>query len=157
MQVMLSRRALCASLVLLPLAASAQQGLQTFDRTKLDIETKAGKYSFDIELALTPEQQAQGLMYRQKLATDAGMLFLYDHEQPLLMWMANTFIPLDMLFIAADGKIVNIAERTVPHSTVTIGSGALAQAVLELNGGTSARLGIGVGDRVVYAAFTLRR
>ncbi|MSO70859.1 MAG: DUF192 domain-containing protein [Alphaproteobacteria bacterium] len=154
---MLSRRALCASLVLLPLAASAQQGLQTFDRTKLDIETKAGKYSFDIELALTPEQQAQGLMYRQKLATDAGMLFLYDHEQPLLMWMANTFIPLDMLFIAADGKIVNIAERTVPHSTVTIGSGALAQAVLELNGGTSARLGIGVGDRVVYAAFTLRR
>jgi len=153
----LSRRAFAALALTLPLAAAAQQGLQRFDRTALEIEAKSGKHRFDIELALTPEQQSQGLMYRQRLAADAGMLFLYDSEQPLLMWMANTFIPLDMVFIGADGRIRKIAERTIPHSTATIGSDGPALAVLELNGGTAARLGIGVGDRVLYSAFAARK
>jgi uncharacterized membrane protein (UPF0127 family) len=153
----LSRRAFAVLALTLPLAAVAQQGLQSFDRAVLEIETKAGRHRFDIELALTPDQQSQGLMYRQRLAADAGMLFLYDSEQPLLMWMANTFIPLDMVFIAADGRIRKIAERTIPHSTATIGSDGPALAVLELNGGTAARLGIGVGDRVLYSAFGARK
>ncbi len=149
----LSRRAFGLMVALLPVAASAQQGLQTFERASLEIETKSGKHRFAIELALTSEQQAQGLMYRQRLAPDAGMLFLYNAEQPIAMWMANTFVPLDMLFIGGDGRIRHIAERTVPHSTAVIGSGGPALAVLEVNGGTASRLGIGVGDRVLYPAF----
>jgi uncharacterized protein len=143
--------------LLLPLAAAAQQGLLSFERGSLEIETKSGRHKFEIELALTSEQQAQGLMYRQRLAGDAGMLFLYTSEMPLLMWMANTFIPLDMLFIGADGRIRNIAERTIPHSTATIASDGPALAVLELNGGTASRLGIAAGDRVIYPGFAAKK
>jgi uncharacterized protein len=153
-----TRRAFLALAAFAPLAAAAQQqGLQTFERAVLEIETKTGKHRFDVELAITPEQQSQGLMYRQRLAADAGMLFLYPSEQPLLMWMSNTFIPLDMVFINADGRIRRIAERTVPHSLATIGSDGPALAVLELNGGTAARLGIAAGDRVIYPAFGAKK
>ncbi len=76
------------------------------------------------------------------------MLFLYDPPQPVAMWMMNTLIPLDMLFIGADGRIINIRERAVPGSTATIESAGPARAVLELNGGTAARLKLKPGDRV---------
>ncbi|MCH7796806.1 MAG: DUF192 domain-containing protein [Proteobacteria bacterium] len=134
--------------------SAAQLRLQTFERDVLVIETEDGsRHRFEVELALDNEQRAQGLMYRRDLADDAGMLFLYGREWPVSMWMRNTFIPLDMLFIAGDGRIVRIVERTVPQSLETISSGRPVTGVLEVNGGTVARLGIQPGDRVLHRAF----
>ena len=127
--------------------------LQTFDRDELQIVTAAGTNRFSVELATTPEQREQGLMFRRKLAADAGMLFLYPDDQWINMWMKNTLLPLDMIFISRDGRVLSVAERTVPMSEVTIPSGQPARAVLEVNGGTSARLQLKAGDRVLYRAF----
>jgi uncharacterized protein len=136
------------------MTADAQQGLATFTRDSLTLRTADGnERALDIELALTPQQQAQGLMYRQSLAADAGMLFVYRPARPVYMWMKNTVIPLDMLFIAEDGEIVKIVERTVPFSLTTISSDERVRAVLEVNGGTADRMGIRPGDRVVHPAF----
>ena len=133
---------------------AAAQGAASFERSGLIIETAQGQqHRFDVELAVTPAQQAQGLMYRQRMEPDAGMLFLYDRPQGVAMWMKNTLIPLDMFFIDAKGRITGIEERTVPFSTQTIESPGLASAVLELNAGTAERLGIRVGDRLVHPAF----
>lgn len=141
-------------LILFALPAPAQQRgdkLAKFGAGKVTIETAAGKtYAFNVEIARTPDQHRQGLMWRTKLAPDAGMLFIYSSEQPVSMWMSNTLIPLDMLFIAADGNIVRIAERAVPKSEEIISSGRPVVLVLELNGGTAAKLGIKPGDRVRY-------
>jgi uncharacterized membrane protein (UPF0127 family) len=137
-----------------PASAGAQQGLAKFEHDRIVLRTSAGEeHSFDVELALTPQQQAQGLMYRASLARAAGMVFIYRPARRVSMWMRNTAIPLDMLFIAEDGEIVLIAERTVPFSQTTISSGMPVRAVIEINGGTAARLGIGLGDRVMHPAF----
>ncbi len=142
---------LSALLLLLPLQGSAQTGqLLEFERSELQITTADETYTFAIELALTPEQQSQGLMFRQSMAADAGMLFVQNNEGIRNFWMRNTFIPLDMLFIKADGTIAHIAERTVPQSLETVSSRVPVQAVLELNGGTARRLGIKVGDKVTH-------
>ena len=134
--------------------SSAQIKLQRFERDVLSIETADGqRHRLEVELALTGEQHAQGLMYRRSLAEDAGMLFLYGGVGVLSMWMKNTPVPLDMMFIAPDGRIVDIAERTVPYSLETVSSRFAASAVLEVNGGTVARLGIQPGDRVLHWAF----
>lgn len=126
---------------------------QTFEQDRLAIETAGGAQPFAVELAVTSEQRAQGLMYRARLPADAGMLFVYPAERPVSMWMKNTLIPLDMLFIGDDGRILHIAERAIPGSAATISSMQPARAVLELNGGTAARLKIQVGDRVLYRTF----
>ena len=127
---------------------------ETFRTGQLTIETASGgKYRFDIELAETPAQMAQGLMFREQMADDAGMLFILPAAQSMSMWMKNTLIPLDMVFIGIDGRIVNIHQRAVPHSLDTISSGGPVKGVLEINGGIAARLGIRVGDRVVHEAF----
>lgn len=123
-------------------------------REPLAIETVAGgRHEFRVEVADSPEERAQGLMLRTEMAADAGMLFEYPAPQYITMWMANTILPLDMVFIAAGGRILNIVERTVPQSTETIPSAAPAMAVLELNAGTAARLGLAVGDLVLHAFF----
>jgi uncharacterized membrane protein (UPF0127 family) len=127
----------------MPAAQSAQ--LLTFERDEVLIETASGSHEFSVELAVSPDQRAQGLMFRQELGAAEGMLFLYPSDRIATMWMKNTMIPLDMLFIAADGRVVRIAERTVPQSTETISSEEPVRAVLELNGGTVARLGIEAG------------
>ena len=149
---------LCAGLLVGLLAvlgqAEAQDRMETFERGSLAIETAAGaRHDFQVELAVTPAQQAQGLMHRRSLAADAGMLFLYLRVRPVSMWMKNTFIPLDMLFLAPDGRIVRIVERTVPESLEVISSEVPVAGVLELNGGTAARLRIAIGDRVRHPAF----
>jgi uncharacterized membrane protein (UPF0127 family) len=142
-----------AALALTLVAGTAWAQPQTFERDQLAIETASGGQQFAVELAITSEQRAQGLMYRQRLPADAGMLFVYPAARPVSMWMKNTVIPLDMLFIGDDGRILHIAERTIPGSTATISSMQPARAVLELNGGTAARLKIQVGDRVLYRTF----
>ena len=140
-------------ILLSPMTAAWGQGTETFETSPLAIETADGRIDFTVELAISQAQMRQGLMYRRKMARDAGMLFVYGWPRPSSMWMKNTYIPLDMLFIDSDGRIVRIAERTVPQSLAVVSSGAPVRAVLELNGGSAARFGIAPGDRVRHEIF----
>ncbi len=133
--------------------ARAERGLARFSKLPLAIHSGAKMHRFTVELALTERQQRQGLMFRRRMAQDAGMLFVYRTPRMLSMWMRNTYIPLDMIFIAADGTIAHIVERTVPLSSATIFSGREVIGVLELNAGAAARLGLSPGDRVTAAVF----
>lgn len=152
---MITRRAVFVSLVLAAaLGAPAAKGqLQSFPTSSLTIVSANGRHRFTVEVAETPEQMMQGLMFRRELAPNAGMLF--DYKQPIVatMWMRNTLIPLDMLFVDAQGRIVNIHERAVPQTDDVIAAAAPVRAVIELNGGTAARLGIKPGDRVLSPIF----
>ena len=143
---------LAAVLAFAGLAAQAQL-LQRFQTSSLTITTAKGDERFAVELAITPSQQEQGLMFRRELAPDAGMLFVMPQVQPAVFWMKNTLLPLDMIFIAADGRIADIHQRAVPLSEANIVSKVPVKAVLELNGGTVARLGIKRGDVVHHAVF----
>ncbi len=137
-----------------PAQAQSAGRLVTFEKNDISIETAAGeRHAFEVEVAVTSDQRAQGLMFRRTMAAEAGMLFLFGGSAPRAMWMKNTLIPLDMLFIDEAGKIVRIEERTVPHSLRAIVSGQPASAVLELNAGTASRLVIEPGDRVLHPAF----
>ena len=122
--------------------------LVQYVKGSITIDGASGKHVFSIEIARNEDQRAQGLMFRRDLPADAGMLFLFDDEATRSFWMKNTLIPLDMLFVAADGHIVDIHERAVPLDETPIPSDAPALAVVELNGGTIARLGIKIGDIV---------
>ncbi len=135
-----------------PADAQSRRSLQRFTTAPLTIETAAGKREFTVEVARSPGQHAQGLMFRRRLGARAGMLFVYRRAGPVAMWMQNTLIPLDMLFIGADRRIAHIVERTVPLSTETIGSREPVSSVLELNAGTVSRLGIKPGDAVASPA-----
>jgi hypothetical protein len=140
--------------LLLAVAANvARAQLAQFPTASLTILTASGPHRFTVELATSPEQMTQGLMFRQSLAPDAGMLFDYQTPSMATMWMKNTLIPLDMLFVDASGHIVNIHERAVPGALDVIAAAAPVRAVIELNGGTAARLGIRPGDRVFYPIF----
>ena len=132
--------------------ALAQRGLAKFARGSLEIRDGARRHRFSVEVARTPREQSQGLMFRRRMAADAGMLFVYDPPRPVSMWMRNTYIPLDMIFIAPDGRISRVVERTVPLSEENIPSGSPVRAVLELNAGTAARLGIKPGATVLAPA-----
>ncbi|MGB2931220.1 MAG: DUF192 domain-containing protein [Methyloceanibacter sp.] len=114
----------------------------------LVLKTDSGPHSFTVELAATPQEKALGLMYRRSLPANAGMLFLYDRPQPLTMWMRNTLISLDMVFIGADMRVHRIETHTEPFSTDIISSDGEVKAVLELNAGTAAAIGLKVGDEV---------
>ncbi|HEY3909907.1 MAG TPA: DUF192 domain-containing protein [Stellaceae bacterium] len=120
---------------------------------QLTIVSASGRHRFTVEIAETPAQMEQGLMFRRSLAPDAGMLFDFKVPTVATMWMHNTLIPLDMLFVDQQGLIVNIVQRAVPQSDATIAAAAPVRAVIELNGGTTARLGINPGDRVLYPIF----
>jgi uncharacterized membrane protein (UPF0127 family) len=157
MMFVLSRRALLGmALAAATLAPAHAQPAEAFKTGKLAIVTEKGRHEFTVELAASDRQQMQGLMFRRSLAPDAGMLFDYKAPTQITMWMKNTFIPLDMIFIGADGRIVRIAERTVPHSEEIVASIQPARAVLEVNGGTAQRLGIKVGDKVIADALGLK-
>jgi hypothetical protein len=125
-------------------------GAAAADAEPLVIHAGGSAYKFEVEIVTTPETRAQGLMFREALAANAGMLFIYPGEQPVSFWMKNTLIPLDMLFLKADGSIAHIARNAVPHDETPIDSGAPVKAVLEVKGGTAAALGIKEGDRVEY-------
>jgi uncharacterized membrane protein (UPF0127 family) len=145
---------LVAILVLCLALSAAWAQLATFGKSELTIDTASGKQHFAIEEAKTSQQMMQGLMYRRSMPADVGMLFEYDHPQPVSFWMKNTLIPLDMLFIGADGTVLDIHERAVPLSLDAISTDKPILGVLELNGGTVSRLGIKRGDRVEHPLFT---
>jgi len=119
----------------------------------LEIVSQSGVHVFSVELATTDEERERGLMFRKELPDGRGMLFDFETERSVAMWMKNTLIPLDMIFIRADGRIANIAESTEPMSTRIIPSRGVVRAVLEVAGGTAKRLGIEVGDRVAHPMF----
>lgn len=124
--------------------------LASFPRGTVEIHASDSSHRFDVWIAATPERQSQGLMFVRELPPDRGMLFVHDPPRPIGMWMKNTYIELDMLFIA-DGRIVRIVRRARPHSLQTIESGEAVSAVLELRGGEADRRGISVGSRVSVA------
>jgi|SRR5882724_1076186 len=142
-------RRLIAGLLGLLLTLPLGAGHAASELVPLTIATSAGlSLAFRVEIARTDTEREQGLMYRDKLAPDAGMLFFYPTDRPVAFWMKNTLIPLDMIFIKRDGTVLSIAERTVPFSEASIPSGEPVAAVLEVNGGTASHLGIKPGDRV---------
>ncbi|WP_342149444.1 DUF192 domain-containing protein [Methylorubrum sp. SB2] len=119
----------------------------------LAIVTKDGRRAFKVEVMRNDAQRAKGLMYRRTMAADHGMLFDFERPMPVNMWMKNTYLPLDMVFIRSDGSIARIAADTEPLSTQIIPSGEPVLSVLELNAGTAAKLGIRAGDRVEHPLF----
>ena len=118
------------------------------EQVPLTIQSKGRTHRFVVEVAGTPQEQAMGLMNRQSLAPDRGMIFPYDPPQDASFWMKNTLIPLDMIFIRADGTIARIEENTVPLSLDPVPSGEPVAGVLEIAGGRSTELGIAPGDKV---------
>ena len=119
----------------------------------LAIETKSGKHTFSIEIADEPDEQIRGLMFRKDMKPDHGMLFVYENEQMRSMWMRNTYISLDMLFLKSDGRIYHIHRDAEPFSEKIISSQEPGLAVLELVAGTVDKLDIKVGDYIRHSAF----
>lgn len=138
------------------LALVAPSSVRAADFEPLEIVTKTGVHSFSVEMARTNEQRATGLMYRKSLPEGQGMLFDFAPEQEVAMWMKNTYVSLDMIFIRADGRIHRIAERTKTESTDIISSGGPVRAVLEVVAGTARKYGISVGDQVAHPLFRRR-
>ena len=141
--------------------AMAQSGpiedLAAFPHDKLEIsEGKKVKHTFDVWLADSPRRQAQGLMFVRALPDMRGMLFVHESPKPMSMWMKNTYIPLDMVFIDEHGRIQQIIEQTTPHSLDIIRSNDPALAVLEIAGGEARRLGIHAGQHVTHPALAKR-
>lgn len=114
----------------------------------LELVTREGVHHFKVEMALSVDERSIGLMHRRELAPDGGMLFDFGRDEQVSMWMKNTVLSLDMVFIKADGTIANLAERTVPFSLNTISSRGEVRAVLEVPAGTAKRIGLKIGDRV---------
>ena len=137
----------------LALAADITSPQRTLPQSPLTIQTAKGPVRFTVEMATTPQQQQIGLMFRKAVAPNAGMLFDFVEERPQAFWMKNTLIPLDMLFIKADGTIVRIAANTTPLSEDTVPSYEPVRVVLEIAGGRAAELGLQLGDRAIHPIF----
>jgi uncharacterized membrane protein (UPF0127 family) len=150
----LIRRAL-AVIAVVPMALVLNFA-QAAELQTLEIASKSGVHAFQVEMAITPEEKEHGLMFRRELPDGQGMLFDFQTDQNVAFWMKNTYIPLDMLFIRSDGRILRIAENTEPLSERNIPSGGPVRAVLEVIGGTAKKLGIAPGDRVGGSIFKAR-
>jgi len=150
---------ICAVVIIAVVGAALAAGqnalpLAEFKHSVAVLETGSGRYPITVEIAETPEQRALGLQYRQTLAEDAGMLFDFRQSQLVAMWMKNTLIPLDMIFLDDAGQIIAIAHNTTPLSLQTLSSPRPARAVLEVNGGLSERYRLQPGDAVCHAIFS---
>ena len=158
----MTRRFLLILALLAPVAVQAQPGVDR-PQPKLRVEpmtivTRDGtRHALRVEMAVRPEDQTIGMMFRTSMEPDEGMLFDWGQPRESAMWMRNTLIPLDMVFIAADGRIHRIAERAVPQSLATIESRGPVRATLELQGGAAERLNLRVGDRVEHRIFGTAR
>lgn len=136
--------AMAVAVVALPLAACSDEG-------KLVLHSSTGDYSFNVDVVDTPEDRAKGLMFVQELADDAGMLFDFKEEREVSFWMRNTFIPLDMIFVGADGVVKTIHVNARPHDVTSIPSEVPVQFVLEIPGGRSVEIGLKPGDTMEHA------
>lgn len=148
------RSLLICLLIVLPACSPASNGAERADDwTYVEVVSETGVHRFTVEIADEPAEQRRGLMYRQSLPEDAGMLFLYEEAEILSYYMRNTYIPLDIIYIDTEGRIVSIARETEPLSERSLFSAAPAIAVLEVNGGLSDQLGFGEGDLVRHPFF----
>jgi hypothetical protein len=139
----------CAVLAAFVLPAPAHAARQA----TIEIVSSSGVHAFSVEMATNDAERSRGLMFRKTLPEGQGMLFDFDHDQPVAFWMHNTFISLDMIFIRGDGRILRIAENAEPQSDKLIPSGAPVRAVLEVIAGTAHKLGIAAGDHVTGSIF----
>jgi len=137
-----------AAAVVAPMAA--RMGAQAAGLETVEIATRSGVHAFTVELATTDAERATGLMYRKELPEGRGMLFDFGRDQEVSMWMKNTYVSLDMIFIRADGSVARIAENTEPQSTRIISSGGPVRAVLEVVAGTARKFKIAPGDHVAH-------
>ena len=128
--------------------------LDQFPKGTLEIQHERQTHKFDLWIAQTPEQQSQGLMFVRDLPENRGMLFIAQQPRVFSMWMKNTYIPLDMVFIGADGRIRKIVPNTTPHSLATVSSDEPVKAIVELKGGEAARRSLQVGDRATWKTAT---
>lgn len=134
--------------------ASLRDGApQALETEQLTIDTAGGSVRFTVEIADDDAERARGLMFRESLADDRGMLFHFQQPERASFWMRNTPLSLDIIFIGLDGRILNIAERTTPYSEAPIPAAGLTRGVLEIRGGRAAALGIRPGDRVRHRIF----
>jgi len=147
------RFALAAPLVFAAACARGQEAEIQFKRSSLVVVASGRDIKFEIELATNDTERARGLMFRKQLGPYEGMLFDFYKEMPVSFWMKNTLIPLDMVFIAADGTVRHVHANAVPLSTDTVPSRFPVRAVLEINGGSAALLGIKPGDKVKHPIF----
>ena len=121
-----------------------------FKKTFITIKTEDSEYVFNVEIAKTALERNRGLMYREQLKQNEGMLFIYPEKQIIKMWMKNTLIPLDMIFIDENGKIIEIFKMTIPKDLTPIGPEVNLKGVLEINGGLTSYLNINLGDLIIY-------
>lgn len=136
--------------------SDAQQLDRLFSRSTLQIATPDAKlHKIDVWIADNDARRARGLMFVESLADDAGMLFIYPQPQPISMWMKNTHLSLDMLFVSATGRVHRVVENTKPMSLDTISSAGTVLAVIELKAGSAARMNIRPGAQVIHPAFSL--
>ena len=143
-------------LVFLVVSSAVWAGVE-FPTDHLTIVGHDGRrHEFKVEVATTRDQLTQGLMFRRALARNAGMIFDFGQSQPVSMWMKNTFIPLDMIFVDDKGVVTGIAERAIPQSTEIISSPGAVRAVIEVNGGQTQADGIKAGDTVLFPLFGTR-
>jgi uncharacterized membrane protein (UPF0127 family) len=133
--------AIVVAALLAPIAAWAED---------LTLHTSTGDHHFNVDVVDTPESRAQGLMYVTELADDAGMLFDFKEERDVSFWMRNTFIPLDMIFVGADGVVKSIHVNARPQDPTSIPSGFPVQFVLEIPGGRSVEIGLKPGDTMEH-------
>lgn len=151
------RAAIIAALVFLFLFSlqlgGASSGFAEMRREKLELITATGRHAFEVEIAESNEDKARGLMFRRSMPENAGMIFPYWPPQEATMWMKNTYISLDMVFIRADGIVHRIEQATQPFSERIIASEGKVSAVLELNAGVSKKIGLKPGDQVEHALF----
>ncbi|MGX9354539.1 DUF192 domain-containing protein [Roseobacteraceae bacterium S113] len=137
------RGVVAAFLMLAAASASARCTPETVTLTGM-----FGTVDFSVELAITPAEQGRGLMFREQMPAQSGMLFLYPNPRPVSFWMKNTLIPLDMIFIDAAGRVINVHSNAIPGDLTAIPSGGPTMAVLEINGGLSRQIGIAPGTLV---------
>ncbi len=142
-----------ARLLVLFVALAIGRGAGAAAAESLEFITATGAHRFEIEVARTERAREVGLMYRRSMGRNHGMLFTFPSEQPVSMWMKNTYIPLDMVFVSRKGRVTNIARDAVPMSETIIPSGPPAFAVIELNAGAAGAMGLEVGDQVRHPSF----
>ncbi len=141
---------LLSSLVLTAcsVGATAAPPPLNWERGTLTIETRTGVHAFNVEIADEPAERERGLMYRTEMAQDAGMIFEYETPEVITIWMKNTVLPLDIVYVNAEGTVTRVAPDAVPYSLSIISSETPAVAAIEFNAGTAARIGLAPGDTV---------